>query len=103
MKKDQKDTAEKPQLSPEVQARIDERRRVNEARREAARKKRAAKGVQVEPGMTWQDLTDQERAHYFAQHESNWKDRYNENQARKKGGTQGHQTLERGAPITFKA
>lgn len=97
-----KKEAAKPEISPEVQARIDARKRANEAKREAARKNRAAKGVQVEPGMTWQDLTPEERAQHFANHENGWKNRYNQQQAARKAGKQGYQTIERGDPMSVK-
>lgn len=88
------------QISPEVQARIKAREAHNQRLRDEARKNRAAKGVQVEAGMTWQDLTPEQRATHFANHENSWKNRYNSRQQKNKA--QAHQTFSVADPVNFK-
>lgn len=62
--------------------------------------KRARKGIETDPGVTFADLPQEMRDDYFQKHESGWKENYNASQRRK--GAQASQSYERGEPFTFK-
>lgn len=93
----------KVDVSPEINSVRQARIEANKKKREDARRNRAAQGIPVEPGQTWQDLSAEQRADYFDNHENTWKNRYNTNQRKKRaGGMQTSQRLERGDAVNVK-
>lgn len=57
-----------------------------------AKPQRPSNGVRTEPGMTFADLSHEQRLVYFRHHEQRWKERYNQGL----GSVSGNQTFTRG-------